>query len=93
MNSSSQQHMDLLLLLINVKLFHSFDGRPSARTIVFFLFFFCFVVVVFLFSQLCLAVALTCFLSHLLPFSCLFCFPNTCVFVGSPLPAKALMEK
>lgn len=35
MNRSSQQHMDLLLSLINVKLFNSFDGRPLARTIVF----------------------------------------------------------
>lgn len=37
MNSSSQQHMDLLLSLINVKLFNSFDGQPSASTIVFLL--------------------------------------------------------
>lgn len=35
MNSSSQQHMDLLLSLINVKLFNSFDGQPLASTIVF----------------------------------------------------------
>lgn len=71
MNSSSEQHMDLLLLLINVKLFNSFDGRPSA----------CTVVLCFQFSQVFffLMVALTCFLSHLLPFSCLLCFPNTCV--------------
>lgn len=68
MNSSSQQHMDLLLSLINVKLFNGFDGRPSASTIVF----------LFRFSQFFLVFALTCFLSHLLPFSCLFCFPNTC---------------
>ncbi len=69
MNSSSQQRMDLLLSLINVKLFNSFDGRASAHTIVF----------LFWFSQLFLVCARTCFLSHLLPFSCLFCFPNTCV--------------
>ncbi len=37
MNSSSQQHMDLLLSLMNVKLFNSFDGQPSASTIVFLL--------------------------------------------------------
>lgn len=35
MNSSSQQHMDLLLSLINVKLFNGFDGQPLASTIVF----------------------------------------------------------
>lgn len=70
MNSSSQQHMDLLLSLINVKLFNSFDGRPSTHTIVF---------LFFGFHSFFLVFAFTCFLSHLLPFSCLFCFPNTCV--------------
>lgn len=35
MNSSSQQHMDLLLSLINVKLFNSLDGRRLGRTDVF----------------------------------------------------------
>lgn len=71
MNSSSQQHMDLLLSLINVKLFSSFDGRPSARTIVFLFFGF--------HSFFLWSLSLVFFLSHLLPFSCLFCFPNTCV--------------
>lgn len=78
MNSSSQQHMDLLLSLINVKLFNSFDGRPSASAIVF----------LFTFHSFCLVFALTCFHSHLLPFSCPFCFPNTCVCVGSPRPCQ-----
>lgn len=84
MNSSSQQRMDLLLSLINVKLFSSFDGRPSARTIVFlflvFTAFSCGRSHLFFFF-------LTCFLFH-----AYFVF-QTLVCVGSPLPAKALMEK
>lgn len=70
MNSSSQQRMDLLLSLINANLSNSFDGRPSARN-------HCFPFSGF--HSFFLVLALACFLSHLLPFSCPFCFPNTCV--------------
>lgn len=72
LNGGSQQHMDLLLSLINAKLFNSCDEQQSPHTFVFLNFFFP-------------PTAFSCGrshlfpLSHLLPFSCLFCFPNTCV--------------
>lgn len=62
MNSSSQQHMDLLLSLINVKLFNSFDGRPSACTIVFLFGFHSF----FLFSLPCFSFSLASFFMPIL---------------------------
>lgn len=83
MNSSSQQHMDLLLFLIYVKLFNSFDGQPLASTIVFLLGV----------SQLFLVFALTYFLSHSLPFFMSILFSKHLCASAAPLPAKALMEK
>lgn len=78
MNSSSQQHMDLLLSLINVKLFNSFDGRPSTHTIVFLFFGFH----SFFLCSLSLVFFLTCFLFH-----AYFVF-QTLVCVGSSSPCQ-----